>query len=183
MARKTNKNQNETGNGADEAEEKGPDFGGIVNDAPEGFRRVNPLEGARLYFKPKAGAVLQGILLGRFKRTDTEDDKEQFFFQVRVTKECEHCTDSEGEASTAEVGMVVQLDERTGLRDLVPFCDKKTQQEIFVRAVEKVGLRKGPGSFWRWDVFAKDASAATIAKIASIMKKDTDEAGDFGAPS
>lgn len=184
MAR-NDKNKNKPADTGDE-EREAPDFAGMVQgeDSPEGFRRVNPLDSAtRLYFKPDVGAVLQGVLLGRFQRSDGEEgEEERFYFQVRVTKDCEHCTNGDGDKVTAEFGMVVQLDERSGLRDLVPYADKKERQEIFVRSKEKVKVKGSARTFWRWDVFAKKATAATLGKLADYVKKEESESSDFGAP-
>jgi len=165
--------------------EKDPDFASEVigDNAPEGFRRVNPLESAvRLYFAASEGATVQGILLGRFKRADSEDDDEKFYYQIRVTQPCTSCKDGDSKPATAQVGMVVHLDERAGIRDLEGIAANRTTQEVFVRTVEKIKLRGRAGSFWRCDVYAKDAGKATLAKLAEAVRAQNELRDEFGGP-
>lgn len=147
----------------------------LGDDSPEGFRRVNPLDGARLYFKAVEGATVRGILLGRFKRLDGDDgDDDKFYYQIRLTRPCESLTDAEGNPITGDVGVIVHLDERSGLRDLEPLASLKKPQEVVVRSVEKVKLKRSAGTFWRWDVFGREAPTGLLAKLAEIVK-NTDE--------
>jgi hypothetical protein len=110
-------------------------------------------------------------LLGRFQRNDGEgDDDEKFYYQVRASQDCESCSTGDGEIVTAKVGEIVNIDERAGLRDLLPISQKIKPQEIFVRSIEKVKVRKdAKRTFWRWDVYTKDASTATLAKVKEAI--------------
>lgn len=144
------------------------------DNAPEGFRRVNPLDGERHYFKASEGATLRGILLGRFARTDSDDTEDKFYFQVRATEPCEHVVTGDGEVLTAPIGAIVQIDERSGLRDLIKIAEHKTPHEVFIRAVERVKLKRAAGTFWRWDVYAREAPKVMLAKVASAVADAAD---------
>lgn len=159
----------------DTTNEEERDFAADVlgDDSPEGFRRINPLDGARLYFKAEPGATVRGILLGRFKRTDSDDDAgdDKYYYQIRLTRECVSLTNAESEPVTGAVGDVIHIDERSGLRDLEPLAAMKKPQEVVVRSVEKVKLKRSAGNFWRWDVFGREAPANLLAKLAAIVKE------------
>jgi hypothetical protein len=142
--------------------------------SPEGFRRVNPIDGNRNYFKASAGARAQGVLLGRFKRTDTEEGEDKFYYQIRASAVCENVTQSGDENDVAQpcaVGSIIQIDERAGLRDLEDLVKLAKPQEVVIRSVEKIKLKKGGRTFWRWDVFAREASKRTLASIAEASKE------------
>jgi len=145
----------------------------LGDDSPEGFRRVNPLDGDRHYFKAVEGGTVRGVLLGRFKRTDTEEGEDKFYYQIRATSPCEHVTTGDGATAKCEIGQIVQLDERAGLRDLAGIANASKPQEVFIRSVEKIKLKKSAGTFWRWDVFARDASRSTLAKLAEAVTDPT----------
>lgn len=182
-SRKANKGNENTGNGetardatdgGDERERDERDFAAdVIGDgAPEGFRRLNALDGARLYFKPEVDASLRGVLLGRFKRLDSEEgDEDRHYFQIRLTRACKNLTNAEGESVTGDIGMVVHLDERSGLRDLEPLANLRKPQEVIVQSIEKIKLKRSTGSFWRWNVYGREAPALLLAKLGDIVKK------------
>lgn len=145
----------------------------LGGDSPEGFRRVNPLDGARAYFKPEAGAKVRGILLGRFKRTDSDDEDggDKFYYQIRLSADCDHVVDGEGNKIPGIVGLVVHFDERSGVRDLEPIALIKKPQEVVCQAIEKIKLKRSKGSFWRWGVYAREAPTATLARVAAAAKE------------
>lgn len=168
-------NANDADENSAAAMEEERDFEADVmgDDSPEGFRRINPLDGDRHYFKAAAGATVCGVLLGRFKRADTEEGEEKWYYQIRATKPCDHVTTGDGEKAVCAIGQIVQLDERAGLRDLEGISRNARPQEVFIRSVEKVKLKKSAGTFWRWDVFARDASRSTLAKLAEAVTSPT----------
>lgn len=178
----SNENTSNAGEGADNEER---DFASDVNGdgSPEGFRRINPLDGPRLYFKAAPKASIQGVLLGRFKRLDGDDaDEDKFYYQIRLTAECAALTDAEKNDVEGKIGDVVHLDERTGLRDLEPLTAMKKPQEVKVTSVEKLKLKRSAGSFWRWNVYGREAPVGVLAKLAKIAAEQAAEdeaAGSF----
>ncbi len=173
MAKPKHKNLNDADENSAAAMEEERDFAADVmgDDSPEGFRRVNPLDGERHYFKATEGATLRGVLLGRFKRSDTEEGEDKFYYQIRATADCASVTTGDGKPAVAKLGQIIQLDERSGLRDLESISASAKPQEVFIRSVEKIKLKRGAGTFWRWDVFARDCSRATLAKLAEAVSE------------
>lgn len=170
---KSDANNADENSGAAMEEERNFAADVMGDDSPEGFRRINPLDGDRHYFKAHEGATVCGVLLGRFKRADTEEGEDKWYYQIRATKPCDHVTTGDGEKAVCAIGQIVQLDERAGLRDLEGISNSAKPQEVFIRSVEKVRLKKSAGTFWRWDVFARDASRSTLAKLAEAVTSPT----------
>lgn len=144
------------------------------DDGMDGFKRVNPLDGDRLYFKPTEGAKVRGVLLGRHKRTDTEEgEEERFYYQLRVTMECPFVVDGEGTIAIAHKGAVVHVDEKAGLTDLASLARGKVPHEVVVQAIEKIKLSKGPNTFWRWNVFAREAPKSLLSELKALVNDAT----------
>lgn len=143
----------------DDGDGDGEDEGGAsaaAESLPDGFSRVNPVDGERHWFTPKKGAAMQGILLGRYARRDKPT---QFYYQIRLTRPCEFVKNAKGESVELDRGAVVMLDEREGLRDLEPLTRRDPSHgsmEVVVKSVEKIKTRSG-NSFWRWAVGSRVA--------------------------
>jgi hypothetical protein len=144
-AKKKDNDRDEELSESQEPERKPP------GELPEGFTRANPLDGDRLFFVAEEGALLRGLLLGRFERRDKHG---AYYYQIRLTEPCREVKTKDGEITQADIGEVVTIDERQGLRDLEPISrlDRADgDMEVFIRALEKVKLANG-NTFWRWDV-------------------------------
>lgn len=128
-----------------------------VNPDGDGWGRVNPHEGERFFFRKEVGAVVQGILLGRYAR---KNDDEAFYYQVKLTQACDALVDREGNKVLKEVGAIVTLDESSALMDLQPLVRERLDDgkvcEVFIRALEKQKLAGGK-SYWRFDVRSRRA--------------------------
>lgn len=134
------------------------------------------------YFVPFEGAVLQGIVRGRFARVD---DPDATYFQVEVTEPCVAVmsgTKDEREPIPADetVGEIVNVDERAAMkqaaRDLVG-------REIFLRVGAKRDIGKGQ-TFWPIAVQSRDVEArkppTTRARTARAETADVDAAAETG---
>lgn len=123
-----------------------------VNPDGDGWGRVNPYDGERIFFRKSPGACIQGILKGRFTR---KDDSDAHYYQVMLTAGSDALVDREGTAVVKGVGTVVTVDESSALTDLEPLIRQSVDDgkvvEVFIRALEKQALSGGK-SFWRFDV-------------------------------
>ena len=123
---------------------------------PDGFKRVTSLRPDG-YFSPGNGLICQGVLLGRFKRHDKKRDKDEFFYQVRLTMPI-GAKDADGKAINLEPGKILQIDERMALTDLQSWVSKEGGPwEVFIRVREKLDLDGGK-TFWPMDIGAKAAT-------------------------
>lgn len=154
-------------------EEKNEETGGTAEALPAGFTRVNPEAGPRNYFKPVEGLIVQGILLGRFKRKDND----KYFYQIRLTQPCD-AQDGNQKSVECQPGDTLTVDERTALEDLAPWTEKDHLVEVFIRVGKKEKL-SGGRTFWPMDVGAKPVDKIAL-RMAGMdrSKPDTSDDGE-----
>ncbi len=119
-------------------------------DAQEGFSRVNPTDGPRIFYKPEPGAELRGILKGRFEKTGEQavnaDGEKNYYYQVELTRDYDFCV-LEKDPYAAIVGDIINVDERHAMRDLAAHyqiaVEKGYQIEILIRSIGKRKARAG----------------------------------------
>lgn len=145
-----------------EGEEKRADGASM----PVGMRRINPIDGERNFVEKKRGAIVHGVLLGRFqsRRKDTRGNP-QFYYQIQVFAPCEVTRGKKDTESfqrvIADVGDIVTLDEADGLRPLADFVPGPPtaavptgRHVVWVHARDKIRTNSG-NTFWQWDLGAE----------------------------
>lgn len=116
--------------------------------APKGFRQLGSVT-AECWFALKPGNVIQGKLLGVYKRKDTRvKSGESEFFQVVLSEPCE-CRYGRGEKvtfKTAPAGTTVNLNcnvKTAVLKDLMADMARGAQYDIHVSCNKKITLQNG----------------------------------------
>ena len=133
----------------------------------DGFRPMTEIETAqRFYFTKEVGSTLTGLLLSRLMRPGKEGEH---FYEIEAADDCrtvsEHVMDNNGksvenEASDgAKTGDIVRVDETMALQGPLMAClAKDTPQLVIIKCTAKVKLDGGARTFWRMQVWARDAS-------------------------
>ena len=157
----------------------------------EGFQRVNAQDGQPIWFLVKPGAILRGELIGHFARKG----RDGHYFQVLITRDTGAVgvrgKDEEREEHPLRPGMMVNLDRRSALDDLVAVADDLgggSRYEIIVTIGQRIPLPGGK-TFWPMDIgkrsMAKTEKRPDLVALPPMARdSDDSEGGDdsFNAP-
>lgn len=106
-------------------------------ERPTNAQRLNPNRDA-LWWKPEPGAVVQGIIRGRFPRPKKPA---QHYVQIELTR------DASWDGGQAGPGTLVNMDERA---DLTCLASVEPGREVYIEALEKIKLDGGK-TMWRFE--------------------------------
>lgn len=118
---------------------------------PAGFKQVKP-DRAKLFFLIEAGAVLQGILMGRYRsKRPGLDGQPRHYYHVKLTAPCTFLQektdekDSQGKPvyndAKGQAGDLVSFDEKADTAHLAQFADG--HHELFLRVKGKENIGNG----------------------------------------
>jgi len=148
----------ETNQEMPDIDEEGADFA-----LPEGFTALQ-VSGQQNWVSKAPGVELQGVLKGRFKRSNNDPKKrDTFFYQIKLTVDgCPAIFNKED--VTLKRGDIVCVDESKALEVLEAKAESTDEVwEVFIKYVEKVPNKKDPRtSFWRTAVGAKKLEGEQI---------------------
>lgn len=121
--------------------------------APSDFEQVGAEQSP--FVVKRAGAVVQGRLVGRFMRKKATGMGSPFFYQIRLTAPCVGTTGSKKKntqkARIVKAGELIAIDESEAMKDFADLAEdvQKYQAvyDVWIRFKEKVGLDNGQ-SFW-----------------------------------
>lgn len=154
-------------------------------EMPADFQLVTPLEGEQLWWKPTAGAVVFGTILGRFARKGEKE--EDCYYQIRVEKYqgddtgVQAITGSGDEAKTVSVkpGQVINMDERSSISGLAPYAMSDGIFSALIHCLEKVKIKKGK-TFWRMSCGTKVIKQPSMP-VSNFVPKKPSSVDDMGA--
>lgn len=134
---------------------------------PEGFIAVSALD-IDGYFEPQEGAVVRGILIGRFERTKPgPDGKLGHYYQIRLSQMCTAAVEREKDENDEKIpatlmpGQILFMDERKAIEGLKEWADSGRDIEVFVSCGAKIKLDGGK-TFWKMNCGARDATPDVI---------------------
>lgn len=119
----------------------------IDPDLPEGFEQADASGGQKTWIRPAEGVIVQGELLGRYKR---RGKRKGYFYEIRVTGQTTGAVrkveDETGEVDVEE-GDIVAIDERAAYSSFEDLLNEPMLYEVFIKFKEKQVLEDG-NTFW-----------------------------------
>lgn len=143
---------------------------------PEGYGAVSASE-ANGWWKPEVGSVVCGRLLGRFSMKNGRN-----YYQVRLGEDSlgVKIVTGRGEKSeliNAKVGMVVNFDERSGLKGLHPYTASDGTFDVWILAKELVPI-EGGNTWWRFKVQYKTLKSPSVPVDKTLGQESSQPSQD-----